>query len=245
MKINENLGLVLRNIYVYDIEACHYNLLVKFGYDVSNLNKDNKIERNTQIGKMMRESSDLSKKLRDTTNLIIDTYINENQIVENDIILRQYDGLILTKPLHTINGALLPLDLRKLFQIFISSINRKMYIAFTNTEKTTVKGVPNRYEKMNQYYTKLCKIALLSSKPGIFKSLQEIKNEILESKDPYLFAIPTEKNNKYVVFLKEYGEVEVSSSTLGIIETDDIDKIRYFQKYILPFTKTLTFEFVR
>ena len=88
-------------------------------------------------------------------------------------------------------------------------------------------------------------IEYLKSIPDFSNLSQEIKNEILESKDPYLFAIPTEKNNKYVVFLKEYGEVEVSSSTLGIIETDDIDKIRYFQKYILPFTKTLTFEFVR
>ena len=62
MKINETTSLVLKNIYVYDIQACHYNLLIKFGYDVSNLNKDNKTERNTQIGKMMREDSNLSKK---------------------------------------------------------------------------------------------------------------------------------------------------------------------------------------
>lgn len=244
MKINETMSLVLKNIYVYDIQACHYNLLIKFGYDVSNLNKDNKTERNTQIGKMMREDSNLSKKLRSTTDSIIDTYITENKIDVSNIVLRQYDGLILNKQLLTITGALLPLDLRKVFQMFISSIDRKMYIALTNEEKTVIKGVSNKYDAMNYYYTKLCRTALLGSKPGIFKNLQEIKNEILTSKKPQLFAIPAGEK-KFVIFLKEYGEVEVSSSTLNIIETDDIDKVRYFQKYLLPFTKTLTFEFVR
>ena len=66
----------------------------------------------------------------------------------------------------------------------------------------------------------------------------------MSSDDPFLFGIPT-KSGKTNVFLKGYGELEISETTLKIMDTGDIDKERYFQFYIQPFTKSIVFEFVR
>ena len=71
-----------------------------------------------------------------------------------------------------------------------------------------------------------------------------IKDKFLSSTDPVLFGIPL-KDNKINIFLKGYGEMEVSKQTLKIIDTDDIDKDRYFKFYIEPFTKSIVTEFVR
>jgi hypothetical protein len=59
-----------------------------------------------------------------------------------------------------------------------------------------------------------------------------------------MFGIPL-KNGKVNIFLKGYGEMEISPQTLKIIDTGDIDKERYFKFYIEPFTKSIVIEFVR
>ena len=97
MKINKNLKLVLRDIYSYDISTCHYNILKKYGFNLSKINKDDKITRNIQIGQMMKSNSQITSLLRNTTNSLIDEYINKNGIEEDDIVIRQYDGMIITK----------------------------------------------------------------------------------------------------------------------------------------------------
>ena len=45
MKINENVKLVLKDVYLYDIEACHYTIMEKLGLDVSTLDRDRKSTR--------------------------------------------------------------------------------------------------------------------------------------------------------------------------------------------------------
>lgn len=244
MKINSNVRLILRdNIHVYDIEACHYTILKNLGFDLSNIDPNDKIGRNIQIGKMMKANPRITYLLRTTTESVINDYIVKNNIEEDDIILRQYDGLILTRLLHTTNIGHIPLERRKSFQIFISSIDRKKYIALDNNFEITIKGVSNRYKQIDNIYMKLCKVVSLN-KDSLFSRLQEIKDSILESKNPELFGIPN-KNNKFLVFLKAYGELEISSSTLKIMDTDDIDRERYFKYYIEPFTKSIVFEIVR
>lgn len=213
------------------------------GYDVSEINFDNKIERNIQIGKMMSKNPRLTSLLRNKTKSTIDEYILKNNVVEDEIIIRQYDGLILTRTLRETNLGPIPLNIRKHFEIFISSIDRSMYIAYDSSHKTTIKGVAFRYPQMDSIYEKICKINF-SSKSAIFKQLQKIKDSFLYSNDAYLFGVPI-KENKYNIFLKAYGELEVSKQTLKIMDTDDIDKDRYFDQYITPFTKSIVMEFVR
>lgn len=241
MDINKNCRLVLKNIYLYDVRACHYTILERLGFDLSNIDKHDKEKRNIQIGKLMKQNPRFVNVLRSQTNYLIDEYLLRNQVKDEELILRQYDGIIVTRTLTEEIGGYIPLELRLMFEIFIISIDRSKYIAFDGNE-VIIKGVPYKYERINQIYEKIVKINF-NIPSRIFKRLQEIKDEIMFSKDPELFCIPIE-NEKYNVFLKEYGSLEITKQTMKMMEIDDIDRQKYFDFYIKPFTKSIVVEFV-
>ena len=96
---------------------------------------------------------------------------------------------------------------------------------------------------MDQIYKKLCKITELN-KDSIYTHLQRIKDMFLYSEDAELFGIPL-KDDKIIVFLKGYGETQISKTLLRILDLNDIDRKRYFETYISPFTKSIVFETIR
>jgi len=240
MNINKNCKLFLRNIYLYDIGACHYTILERLGFDLSSIDKNDKEKRNIQIGKWMKQNPRLTDILRKTTNSIIDENILRNNVTEEELILRQYDGIIITRILQEIVQSI-PLDLCSHFEIFIISINKNRYIAFDGVE-TTIKGVPHRYEKIDKLYRKVSKINF-NVRSSVFENLQKIKDEILTSNDPELYCIPV-GDNKYNVFLKGYGDVEITEQTVRMMDVNDIDRQKYFDFYLRPFTESITIEFV-
>jgi hypothetical protein len=243
MKLNSNLKLILNDVHVYDIEACHYQILNNLGFDLSGIDPNDKLGRNIQIGKMMKENERITSLLRTTTESIINDYILKNKIKDDEIVIRQYDGMLLTRLLENTNIGHIPLKRRRTFTKFISSIDRKKYIAIDNNFEVSIKGVSNRYKYIDKIYEKLCKIVELN-KNSLFTHLQKIRDEILNSKDTNIFAIP-KSNKKFIIFLKGYGELEVSKSTLKIMDPDDIDREKYFKYYIEPFTKSIVFELMR
>ena len=243
MDINKKVKLILHDVNSYDIEACHYTILNKLGFDLSDINPEDKLGRNIKIGQMMKANKRITHLLRKTTESIIDDYITKNNVLDDEIIIRQYDGIILTRQLQITNIGHIPLERRQSFQQFVISIDRKKFIARDNENNITLKGIPYRYPEMDKLYIRICNIIELS-KDRIFYNLQKIKDEVYTSQNPNLFGIPT-KQNKMIIFLKGYGEIEVSESTLKIIDTVDIDRQRYFDYYIKPFAKSIVFENVR
>ncbi len=241
MNINKNCKLFMRDVYLYDISACHYTIMENLGFDLSKIDKTNKEKRNTQIGLLMRDNPKLTTILRSTTTSLIDEYLLRNSITEDDLIIRQYDGVITKKPIKEIVNPSMPLELRSIFQVMIISFNRNMYIA-TDGSDVVIKGVPHRYETIDKIYKEIVNINYLN-KESVFKSLQNIKDKVLSSDDASLYCIPTVED-KYAVFFKQYGQLEVSKSMARIMDTDDIDKKYYFSYYIEPFTKSITVEFV-
>jgi len=241
MNINKECDLFLSDVYSYDISSCHFNILKRLGYNVSALS-DDKLEKNTQIGLMMRENPRLTNIVRSITNSTIDKYLLVNGIESNDLIIRQYDGFLTKKMLHTINIDGLPLDLRECYQSFLITINRDWYLAF-NGFKVEIKGIPYRYEGIDLVYQRLMKTNF-GSKKAIFNTLQKIKEKLLNNTDARMFCIPNEDSTVYTVFIKRYGEIEISPSMVKIMDTDDIDKQRYFDFYIRPFTESITLEFL-
>jgi len=210
------------------------------GFDLSKIDKQNKEKRNIQIGLLMKDNPKLTSILRTTTNSLIDEYLVRNEISEDDLIIRQYDGIITKKALKESNQ-FIPLELRSIYQVMIISFNRNMYIANDGTS-VVIKGVPHRYESIDNIYKEIVSINYLN-KESIFRSLQNIKNKILSSDDASLYCIPTSED-KYAVFFKQYGQLEVSKSMARVMDTEDIDKKYYFKYYIEPFTKSITVEFV-
>ena len=95
--------------------------------------------------------------------------------------------------------------------------------------------------RVDQLYKKICQLNF-ANKTALFMGLEKIKRLILDSNDVNLFAIPI-KNDKLSVFLRGYGEMEVSPGTVKLVDTDEIDKQRYFDIYISPFTKSIVKEY--
>ena len=241
MDINPNLPFLMRDLYVYDIESCHYTILTNLGYNTDLIPIDDKLERNKFIGLMMRDNPRLVEILRQVTTATLNEYILRNKIKSDDIVLRQYDGIITTKQLKETTTKYIPLPLRKTYQIFLSSIDRKSYLAYDGN-KVTIKGISNRYEGIDSIFKRLIKCNF-ADRIETFKELQRIKDFVLNSNDPELFCIPVGK--KFCLFLKAYGQVEISPTLARVMDVNDIDKNKYFQHYLVPFTQSIIYELLK
>ena len=241
MNINKHCRLFLRDVYLYDITACHYTILQQMNIDVPNVDPNDKLQRNIQIGLMMRDNPSLTSLLRNVTISTVSEYLLRNNISDDDIIIRQYDGVIVTKLLKVTTDQFLPLDLQSTFQVFLISSDRTRYIAFDG-QKNIIKGVPYRYPGMDEMFGKILRLNYIN-KTAIFKGLQRIKDEIFESTDPSLFCIQ-KGENKYSVFLKTFGETEISETLADHMDTAEIDRNKYYDFYIRPFAESICLEFL-
>jgi hypothetical protein len=240
MKINNKCKLFMRDIYLYDIVSCHYSILEKAGFDVSFLEKNNKKKRNIQIGLLMKDNPRYTSLLRNTTNSIIDEYISINKLKDEEIVTRQYDGIIVTRPLYE-TKLTIPLALQSNIMIFISSLTRNSYISYDG-KITSIKGVPNKYKVIDSLYHQFLTTTNFVNKSSVFKQLQKLKDLFLESTNTNLFCIPI-NDNSFVVYLKEFGDIKISKQTSKMLDIDDIDKEWYFNFYIKPFAQSIVLEF--
>lgn len=239
MKISTE-NLFLRDVYYYDIEACHYQIIKKYGLDISQLDKNNKQQRNITIGKMMKNNPRLTSELRKITTSIISEYLSRNKIREDEVITRQYDGFITTKKLYKTDLDPIPIK-ESVFDLMLIGSTRDRYIA-KNSNETVLKGIPNRYKEMDKFLSSILDINFLS-KISIFKSLEKLKEEISNSSRWKLYFIDHGERNGSVMF-NRYGELEISKSIAKLMELNDVNKLWYFNHYLKPFTEAIVMEFV-
>jgi hypothetical protein len=241
MKLNTE-RLIVRDVFSYDIVACHYNLLEKFQYNMTNIDKNNKLKRNIQIGKIMRDNESIKTRLRETTSRIIDDYISFNELREEDIIIRQYDGLLTTKRLMETEKSVLPIVMQNRYDIFLISIERGMYIAFDNLKKRVkVKGVPSMYEGIQKYYEKLVRIVDIENKSRVLDNLEKLKQSFYNETDMNIFAIPVDENDVEIMF-KSFGQIKVKRNTLYYMTEDEVDKEFYYDFYLHSFIQSVILE---
>lgn len=241
MKLSDSSPLFMSEVYDYDIPSCHYQILKNINYDLSDIPEHDKETRNIKIGLIMRDNPDLAKYLRETTISTIDEYLKINEIKESDIILRQYDGILLRKPMVNLNSLELEIILKNYYNKFLISIQRDMYIAKSDTQNV-FKGIPNLYNEMEKFlnkileinYANICSIAL---------SLKNLKQEFFNG-NIKLFFIPFKKN-RFKVFMKELGPIEVGETIikLEMMELKQIDIEKYFDTYISPFFQSIVYYF--
>jgi len=94
---------------------------------------------------------------------------------------------------------------------------------------------------MDYYLRKIARINFID-KRTVFRQLQQIKDEILTSNNPLNFVIPN--GRKSYMFLKQFGQTEVSQSLANIMDPSDIDRIKYFNIYIEPFSKAIVYYYL-
>ena len=237
MKIN-TIPLFHREAYVYDITSCHYQILSNFGYDVSHIQKDDKLTRNIKIGLMMKENPKLTDLLRGTTERTISEIILSNDIKDDEILLRQYDGIIITRMISNLNVGL-DIGLRHVFSPMIISIDKNSYISFDGSN-TSAKGISNLYSGIYKYYLRLLLINFLN-KTSIFKELNKIKQDFMRSSEIDDFLI--DDKGSYYILMKEFGKISIYEGSLSVVDVDDIDKEVYWKNYIDPFVKSIVLTF--
>jgi hypothetical protein len=241
MKLNSQ-RLIIRDVFSYDIEACHYNLLKKFGYNMTDINKENKKERNIQIGKIMRDNESIKSRLRETTARIIDDYIAFNELKESDIIIRQYDGIITTKRLMETKKSVLPIALQNRYDLVLISIERNKYIAFDHLKgQVKIKGVPNLYDGIEHYFKKLIRIVDIENKSRVLDNLDNLKKSFEKEKDLNIFAIPVDEDQVDMIF-KSFGQLRIKRNTLYYMDDDEIDKSFYYDFYLHSFIQSVILE---
>ena len=239
MDINRTCSLVLKDVYLYDIPSCHYVIMTKMGFDMSKVPKDDKFERNKQIGLMMKGNPKITSMLRNITESTISEYLTRNEISEDELILRAYDGVITTKSMTETTTQYVPIELREMFDTLIISSDRQKYIG--QSSRTVVKGISHRYPMIDSMFAKLLSINF-ASKKDIFETLQKIRDMVVEGNDIDMYCIPVKKD-KFNIFLRGYGETEISKGIANLIEVDDIDKERYYDFYLRSFCESITLEF--
>ena len=239
MQINQSCRLFLTNVYSYDISKAHLSIMEKIGLETEWLEKLPKVERNIRIGLLTKDNPRLLTFLRSFVIKTIDLYLLKNDLVNDDIITRQYDGFLSTKSLDIVDHAI-PLDLRETYTKFIIASNRQWYIAINGENKVTVKGVPELYDNAVKIYTELLNINYIN-KRVIFQTLDRIKHQIFNSEGEF-YAIPIKKSDKYKIKTIEYGELVLSGKLINDLESDDIDKQWYFQKYFQPIFESICIE---
>ena len=230
--INQNCPLICRDLFSYDIVSAFPSIMKEINYDFTNINLSNKIERNIFIGKEQIDNEILSSYLNKSVESLLDFYLKDSNIQDNEIISTQKDGFILTKKLNNTNE-FIEMKFREYIDFLIFTIDRKKFL-YCSDNKITVKGVPYYYSALDSIFQQFSNLNFYNKK-NLFQQLDTIKNSILLSTDKSLFLIP--KTEKTFIVSTYKGDFEMSDSNLISIES--INKKRYFDHYFKDFLNSI------
>jgi len=233
MIISKKCNLILSSLFDYDISKCSYSILESIGWNINNINRDNKKIRNIEIGLLMRDNPKLSEFLLSQTEKIIDNYISLNKIGNDDIIIRAKDGFISKKPL-TITDNTLKLESRGIVSKLIINQERNKYLAIYSNGQVVVKGIN---KTLDTSFFDLFKNLEFGSKKNLMIGLENIRKIILDS-DNVKWFIRKDQDEIYIPILNQ-GFVKLNSSLISLIDTDEIDKIFVWEEFIWPFIKSI------
>jgi hypothetical protein len=235
MQISKKCNLLLSNLFYYDFEACYFNILSGIGYDLSGIDFNDKIKRNIQLGILQKGNPSLIRYLMNTTENLIDHYISINNINKEEIIIRQRDGLVLTKKLTTTNDTQ-KLDLRFIISKMIISVDRNKYLIINQNGKVEVKGI--KVKTYNMDFLEGFNNLDFSNKNNLLKGVEQLRLNIFNS-DNILWFSNKDSNNIFKIPLIGGNIVTVNSSSLKNIDIREIDKTIVWEEILWPFCRSV------
>jgi len=218
MEISNTCNLVLTTLFSYDFSACAYNILKSIGWDISNINFNNKEERNIQIGLLQRDNPRLATFLLSSITNLVNHYFTINDVKKDNLIIRARDGFIINKKIKIIDDTM-PIDLRSIISKMVISTDRKKYLAIHNNGLVEVKGIKNKTIDVSFY--NLFKNLEFSTKRSLLLGLEKMRQTILNSDNILWFTIK-----------------EGDNYNIPIIGSE-VDKYFLWEEYIWPFARSI------
>ena len=234
--INKNCRLVIQDAYLYDIVSCFPSIMSNLNWNFNGVDLTNKKERSKKIGIDQIDNENLSSYLINSAENLVKFYLDENGVQEEEVILIQRDGCIVTKFLDN-TDEFINMKYRGHISPLIISPLRNSYLTVID-EDVDVKGVSHYYPALQKIYSKFVNLNFFDKKV-LFSQLDFIKKSFIESNEKELFMIPHEE--EFAIITKEHGNLIVQHSELFDIE--DINREHYYKHYVMPFLKAIYLEF--
>ncbi len=234
MDINKNCNLILDNLYFYDFRACYWNILKNIGYDLKDIEYENKEHRNIKLGLIQKNNPEISSFLINSSNNLVNHYIENNNICLDDIIIKQRDGFIITKKLSMLNDTQ-ELELRGLISKLIITIDRKKFMSIYHNGHIEIKGISNKTSNLEFY--NMFKFLDYSNRKNLIKGLSNIRKNILQSNNRTWFSYDSDNNMINVPIIGE-GMLNISKSILNNIDINEIDKTYVWNDLVWPFIQS-------
>lgn len=235
--INSTCPLVLHDLFFYDFKSAYPRILETIGFDFGDVDLDDKEARNKAIGLAQRGNERLSAFLIESVTQLLNFYLTENGLTDDDIIISQRDGYILKKLLFD-STKVMELDFRGHINLLIITPDRKKYLAIHDDGKIDVKGLRNYYPGLEKVYKMFSRLNTFN-KSILYKQLEMIKKEVFSIRDKEFFMVEI-GGNKYVQTQK-HGVLEVASPQ--VVKLDSIDRQKYFDHYFKEFLQSIHLEF--
>jgi len=235
MLISKNCNLVLGDLYFYDFRSCYYTVLENIGWDLSKIETRDKLKRNIQIGYLQKNNPLLGKFLNETARNLISHYIKVNNLKEDDIIITQKDGMIISKKLNIFDDTQ-PLDLRGIISKLIITTDRKRFLSIFDDGVVEVKGLPNKPIDIS-FYDKFRSLDF-SRKKTLIKGIEYIRQTILNSDRVQWFARKTD-DGIYLIPIMGEGDLKINPSGINGIDPSEIDREKIWEELVWPFSRSI------
>ena len=162
---------------------------------------------------------------------IIKTHLKKNNISGQDLIVLQNDGLILKKKI-TENKFI---KYRYSILRFISTVERNKFLIIKDDNEVVVKGIQDKPVDISFY--DLFRNIDFSGPKSIIEGIENLRSVIYRSKKIDWFSRKDEQE-MYMIPTKQ-GIIRLNSSSLDLIDPEDIDKSQMWENYIWPFCRSI------
>ena len=233
--INKTCPLVLSDLYEYDFSACAYRILQSIGWDLSGVPFEDKEKRNIQIGYIQRDNPRVSAYLQLSIQKLVDHYLRENHVVDEELILRQKDGMTVKRRLEKTNTSM-PIELRGVISKLIIDVSRKRWLILYMDGRVVAKGVPKKTKNM-AFFENFRNLDF-SSKKNLISGLELMRQRILSSSEVSWF-LQEDEDGSLVVPLKNVGYIRINESAVSSISPKDIERSFLWDEFLWPFVETI------
>lgn len=185
-------------IYEYDIEAAAFNIFIneiaptkivtRSEIDKVKRLKDDKIERNMYLGKLQRKHPEIKEMFTSNYKRILELFINNNNIKEEDILFRTKDSLVVTvkcKHLTIDNYHFISKSTYNQYLSFKDNFGKTQHIYYNDvSEAFEVKGSKSFVDDNKKLFTSFKKALRLffvvDTKLKLFVRLKYMESELIE-----------------------------------------------------------------